>query len=54
MSTVPNFNFCIPALSSPSCDDPNTTTFALLPSFAFAIFAKLSAEAANNEPGFPT
>ena len=38
--TVPNFSFCIPCLSFPSCEEPKTVTFPLLPNLSFASLAK--------------
>ena len=54
MFTVPNFSFCIPCLSLPSCEEPNTLTLPLLPNLSFASLAKWSTDAENNEPGLPT
>ena len=52
--TVPSFNFCIPCLSLPNCEDPNTVTLPLLPNLLLANFAKWSTEAENKDPGLPT
>ena len=52
--TVPNFSFCIPCLSFPSCEEPNTVTLPLLPNLLLASLAKWSTEAENREPGLPT
>ena len=54
MLTVPNFSFCIPCLSLPSCEEPKTVTFPLLPNLSFASLAKWSTDAENKDPGFPT
>ena len=53
-SAVPSRSFCNSSSSVPSWLDPNTTTFALSPSFSLARRANSSAESWNSEPGSPT
>ena len=54
ISAVPSRSFCNSSSSVPSWLEPNTTTFALSPSFSLARRANSSAESWNSEPGSPT